>query len=76
MKKVIIPYQKEESVKLCDKHTSRECACNIWITFGYGSKHDGTEMSLDMCDECADKLLKYLKKEFGDRAVLKDAYLL
>ena len=75
MKKVITPYQREESIKLCDKHNKRECNGNLWLTFGYGSKHDEKEMSLDFCDECADKLLKYLKTEFKERAILIDSKL-
>ena len=73
MKKVLVPYRKEEFIKLCDKHHDQECAGNMWLTFGYGSKHDGSEVSIDFCDECADALLKYLKKEFGAAAKLKDA---
>ena len=75
MKKVLTPYQKEEAVLLCDKHNDRECNGHMWLTFGYGSKHDMQEMSLDMCDECADKFLAYLKKEFGNQAKLTDSHL-
>ena len=75
MKKVLVPYQKEESIKLCDKHTEQQCAGNLWLTFGYGSKHDSCELSLDLCDECADKLLQYLKKEFKNKAKLTESHL-
>lgn len=75
MKKVIVPYQREESIKLCDKHRKRECAGNMWLTFGYGSSHDMSEMSIDMCDECADRLIEYLKNEFKERAKLTDSHL-
>jgi hypothetical protein len=75
MKKVIIPYQREEAIKLCDKHNKKTAAGNIWLTFGFGSKYDTQEMSIDLCDECADKLLKYLKTEFKDRAILINSNL-
>ena len=75
MKKVLVPYQREESIKFCDKHHDKGCAGNVWITFGYGSKHDSSEVTVDICDECADKLLKYLKKEFGEAANLTDSKL-
>jgi hypothetical protein len=76
MKKVLVPYQREEFIKYCDKHDRRECDGNLWLTFGYGSKHDMSEVSIDLCDECADKLLEYLKKEFGEAAKLKESNLL
>ena len=76
MKKVITPYQAEEFIKYCDKHTDRECAGNLWMTFGYGSKHDATEISIDLCDECADQLIDYLKKEFGKNFKQTDAKII
>ena len=76
MKKVLVPYQREEFVKYCDKHNKRECAGDVWISFGYGSKFDCSEIKLDICDECAEKLMKYLEKEFGEKAKRTDASLL
>ena len=73
MRKVIVPYQAEQSIKYCDKHKKRECAGNLWLTFGYGSQYDLSEVSIDMCDECADKLSRYLKKEFGEDSNLKES---
>lgn len=31
--------------------------CGIHHTCGYGSKHDGHEIKIDMCIECFDKLI-------------------
>lgn len=76
MKKILTPYQREEFVKYCDKHTDRECHGDVWITFGYGSKHDATEIKLDICDECADKLINYLKHQFGKNFKQTDASLM
>ena len=70
MKKVIVPYQREEAVRFCDKHNKKTAAGNIWLTFGYGSKYDNQEMTLDLCDECAEKLFQYLKTEFKDQSKL------
>lgn len=32
----------------------------IHQTLGYGSKHDGSEIDLDLCCECADELVGHL----------------
>lgn len=73
MKKVLIPLRREESIRYCDKHHDRECNGDIQITFNYGSKYDLSEIGLDICDECADRLVDYLKKEFGNRMRFKDS---
>ena len=30
---------------------------------GYGSVHDGDELSVDLCPECTDELITYLTEE-------------
>jgi len=75
MKKVTVPYRKEEYVRLCDKHKKRKCNGNLWLTFGWPSQYDNQELSMDLCDECATKLLNYLKTEFSNQINLTDSKL-
>ena len=75
MKKILIPYQREEFIKLCDKHHKEESSGNFWLTFGESSKYGQSEMSIDLCDECAEHLMQYLKIEFKDRAKLTNSIL-
>lgn len=54
------------------KHTSETPAFSqVMIHFWYGSKNDMKQGSLHLCDECSDKLIHLLKKEYG----VKDDFL-
>lgn len=47
-------------------HTGETPAFGILtIHFWYGSKNDMKAGSVHLCDECSDKLIKTLKKEYG-----------
>ncbi len=64
MKKVIKEYRPEESIYYCDKHTDRECFSELQVSSWYGSKFDMNVVKVHLCDECVQKIYKFLKKEF------------
>lgn len=49
---------------MCGKEISKlDLACNSFVLrhpFGYGSVHDTTTLSLDLCSKCQDTLATYL----------------
>ena len=44
---------------LCGKHEVYG-PCSLTLTFGYGSEYDGERLTLDLCAECADRIMKEL----------------
>jgi hypothetical protein len=67
MKKVIKPAEKEESVFYSD--FSGKCfgempsPIELKIDFGYGSKYDGSNLSLDLDDTEITQILEFIKQK-------------
>jgi len=38
---------------------------NWYVSWGYGSKKDGTRWDVDFCEECSDKLKEHIKSLGG-----------
>lgn len=72
MKKIIKPATKEIVDFHCDfTGTKLEySACDVRIFFGYGSKHDGCSITLDLSDDAAEDLLEFIKSKLSKEAKL------
>jgi hypothetical protein len=65
MKRIITPGIKEESIYFCDKHPDRECFTEIKTIAWYGSKFDGDNLTIHLCDVCYKEFLTKCKKKYG-----------
>lgn len=63
MKKIIKPAEREEVKFLCDNHPDIECFSSLKITSWYGSSYDCSGLEVHYCDECLDKIYKFLKQK-------------
>lgn len=70
MKKIIKPAEKEESVYYSDFSGKNlgdfDVPVELKISCGYGSKHDGSDITLHLDDEDLDKLIVFLKENISD----------
>lgn len=70
MKIVTKPAQKEEAESYCD-FTGEKLVdyvpAEMKMYFGYGSKHDGFSLTLDLSDGAAESLLEFIKKNLHDK---------
>lgn len=69
MKKVLKPFQEEESVFYSD-FTGKcfgdfEPEVNLTMHFNYGSKHDGATLKLHLSDKESEKLLEVIKQNLS-----------
>lgn len=69
MKKILKPYEKEESVFYSD--FTGKCfgdfdpEVNLTMHFNYGSKHDGATLKLHLTDTEAEKILDVIKQNLS-----------
>lgn len=59
---------------ICDNpsHSNEsEAHAQVTVHFWYGSKNDMKQGSIHLCDECADKVISFLEKEFQLKNFLK-----
>jgi hypothetical protein len=69
MKKIIKPEQREEATYFSDftgKPLGEWDSVNIKISCGYGSKHDGAEVTFHLDDEDLLELMKFLKAKASE----------
>jgi len=74
MKKVIQQSQKEVAEFVCDKHQDRKACGHVKLHFWYGSQYDLHVIEADVCDECGQNLIEYLKQNFGTTLKEYDLY--
>jgi hypothetical protein len=64
MKKVLKPAEREEAAYYSDFTGKPLSSCgpdvDLKMSFGYGSKYDGSRFTLDLSDEDADEILKFI----------------
>lgn len=63
MKKIITPGVREESETVCDA-TGKPAVAGLVMYFCYGSSHDGRRLQVDLCDEVAEDILKFLQSKY------------
>jgi hypothetical protein len=49
-----------KDIKISDLVSKLEMiyGCTVIMKYGYGSKNDGTVIQFELCDECAEKIIK------------------
>lgn len=68
MKKIIKPAAQEQSEYFCDFSGEKlvdYIPAELKICFGYGSKHDGFYLNLDLSDDAAEELLEFIKNKLS-----------
>jgi len=60
MKKIITPGVREEAEYLCDV-TGKPAVAKLAMTFDFGSRHDMSALEVDLSDEAAEEVLKFLQ---------------
>ena len=65
MKKITRRKVREEAKYFCDKHPDRECYSKLETCSWYGSGYDLMGVEIHLCDECLEKMFKYLEKKFS-----------
>lgn len=75
MKKITVQAVIEESEHYCDKHSDVKANGRLKMDFGYGSKYDLESITLDICDDCADKIIEFLKSEFNESVKLEEVMI-
>ena len=50
---------------VCDITQADACA-SLKLNFGYGSRHDGIELHMDLSDETSEEILQLLIDKYGD----------
>lgn len=72
MKKVIKPATNEISEYFCDFTGEKlidYVPVQVKISFGYGSKYDGSFLQLHLCDSAGDELIDLLKNKLSASAL-------
>ena len=62
MKKIITPGVREEAEYWCDV-TGQPAVAKLAMTFDYGSCHDLQVLEVDLSDEAAEEVLKFLQSK-------------
>lgn len=62
MKKIITPGVCEESKLICDV-TGKPAVAKLAMWFGDGSSHDSQVLEVDLSDEAAEEILRFLQSK-------------
>lgn len=63
MKKIIKPGVREEAEYVCDV-TGKPAVAKLVMSFGYGSDRDMDLLNVDLCNEVAEDVLKFLQSKY------------
>ena len=63
MKHIKTAAVREDADFTCDV-TGKPAVATLLMTFGYGSRRDMDMLRLDLCDEIAEDIVKYLKEKY------------
>jgi len=64
MKKVIVPFVREEAQYFCDKHHDKVCFSELKIISWWGSGYDLNGIEIHLCDRCLKEMYDLLYKKF------------